>query len=130
MPDSRKLENIQNLHVALWLAKDLSWCSLWRVAGLSLALPTMVVALLICWETRKSAPDLIHNLAVCIWISANITWMIGEFFFNDQTRRYAQVLFYSGVTLLGVYYLHHLLVLFWRSSRRSLTASDTLRSRE
>lgn len=102
MKDMRKLEN---LHVALWLLKDSSWCASWKWVGMAMVIPTLVVAGKIAWESRKVISDLIHNLAVCLWICANITWMTGEFFFEDHTRVYAKVFFFSGLTLLAGYYL-------------------------
>jgi hypothetical protein len=77
--DSRKMENLQNLHVALWLLKDCSWCELWKWTGVAMIAPTLFVAVWIAWHGRRCLPDLVHNVAVCLWISANVTWMFGEF---------------------------------------------------
>ncbi len=101
MHDTRKIEN---LHVSLWLLKDVSWCSEWKMLGMVMVIPTLVVALKICWDTRRSTPDLIHNIAVALWICANTTWMIGEFFYEDTTRDYAKIFFYAGMILLAGYY--------------------------
>lgn len=101
MHDTRKLEN---LHVALWLLKDVSWVSDWEFLGLFMVFPTLGVALKICWNTRRSVEDLIHNIAVTLWICANTTWMIGEFYYDDGTRPLAKVFFYSGMGLLSAYY--------------------------
>lgn len=101
MKDTRKIEN---LHVALWLMKDVSWCSDWKVLGLLMVLPTLLVAIKICWDTRTHSADLIHNIAVALWICANTTWMIGEFFYNDGTRGIAKLFFYAGMALLTFYY--------------------------
>ena len=102
MHDTRKLEN---LHVALWLTKDVSWCASWQWLGMAIAIPTLIVAAKICWDTRRVVSDAIHNVAVFLWICANITWMTGEFYFNDGTRAYAKVFFYSGMVLLAGYYM-------------------------
>ena len=103
MHDTRKIEN---LHVALWLLKDVSWCSDWQTLGLIMIVPTLAVAIKICWDTRHFYADLIHNVAVVLWICANITWMIGEFFYEDMTRAFAKVFFYAGMALLAAYYTH------------------------
>lgn len=100
-PDIRKIENV---HVALWLVKDISWCSDWQWLGMLMVVPTLIVATRICWLTRTDAEELVHNLAVVLWISANITWMIGEFFYNDGTRPLAQVFFAAGAVCLAGYY--------------------------
>lgn len=101
MKDTRKIEN---LHVALWLLKDCSWVSDWKFLGLFMVIPTLAVALKICWDTRHHTTDLIHNIAVTLWICANTTWMIGEFYYNDGTRDFAKVFFYSGIALLAAHY--------------------------
>jgi len=95
---------IQNAHVALWLLKDTSWCSHWHWVGMAVTIPTLVLACKIAWDSRKIVADLIHNIAVCFWICANIVWMTGEFFGNDGTRPHAKVFFaIGGVVLLGYY---------------------------
>jgi hypothetical protein len=101
MNDTRKIEN---LHVALWLMKDMSWVSDWKLLGLVMVVPTLGVALKICWDTRGHLADLVHNIAVALWICANTTWMIGEFYYNDGTRDFAKLFFYAGMALLVVYY--------------------------
>jgi uncharacterized membrane protein (GlpM family) len=103
MHDTRKIEN---LHVSLWLLKDVSWCSEWKLLGMVMIVPTLAVALKICWDTRRSPADLVHNIAVALWICANTVWMTGEFFYEDGTREYAKIFFYSGMVLLAGYYTH------------------------
>lgn len=112
MNDTRKIEN---LHVALWLMKDVSWCSDWKIFGLFMVIPTLFVALKICWDTRHQFADLVHNIAVTLWICANTTWMIGEFYYDDGTRSLAKIFFFVGMALLGAYYL-------WAWTARSQTA--------
>lgn len=109
MKDIRKIEN---LHVALWLLKDLSWCSLWRGLGMTMVIPTLAVAIWITWHSRKVLSDLVHNGAVCLWICANITWMVGEFFAEDHTRGSAVMFFYCGMALLVGYYAYELYLKF------------------
>lgn len=102
------VKHLENLHVALWLLKDCAWCQLWMPVGIAMAAPTIAVSFFIAWHSRKSLADLIHNLAVCLWIVANITWMVGEFYFHDKTRHIARVFFFSGLITLTAYYLYEL----------------------
>lgn len=97
---------IENAHVALWLLKDMSWCSHWHWIGMFVVLPTLLLAVKIAWDSRTVIADLVHNVAVCFWICANITWMGGEFFMNDGTRPHAKFFFYVGLALLVGYYLY------------------------
>ena len=108
---------IQNAHVALWLLKDMSWCNHWHWVGVGVVAPTLALAIKIAWDSRKNVADCVHNIAVCLWICANITWMVGEFFGNDSTRPHARVFFMvGGVVLLG-YYAYCLIKRFTNAHR-------------
>jgi hypothetical protein len=100
------LKKLENLHVGLWLIKDCSWCEEWIKVGMMVALPTLVLAIKIAWENRRDIEDLVHNVAVCFWLCANVVWMVGEFFFDDGSRWLAQVFFFAGLILLGGFYLN------------------------
>jgi hypothetical protein len=100
------LKKLENLHVGLWLIKDCSWCEEWIKIGMMVALPTLVLAIKIAWENRHDREDLVHSLAVCCWLCANVIWMVGEFFFDDHTRGPAKVFFIAGLILLGGFYLN------------------------
>lgn len=99
--DFRKIEN---LHILLWLLKDICWAADLKWMGTFMILPTISVAFWLTWKLRKSYSELMHNLAVILWIMANATWMIGEFFFEDGTRPLALVFFALGLLLLFVFY--------------------------
>ena len=78
-------------------------------------IPTMVVAILITYQTRKITSEFLHNLAIDFWITANCTWMIGEFFGWDQglvgaygLREFSIIPFSIGLLILGYYYLFYM----------------------
>ena len=97
---------IENLHIVFWLFKDLCWVMLWKPLGLFMIIPTMGAALLITWQTRKIRSELLHNLAVVFWITANGYWMITEFFSdNDALRYYAVIPFTLGIIVVAVHYV-------------------------
>lgn len=102
-----RFRKTENLHIVFWLIKDISWAMLWKPIGLLMLLPTLAVAMLITWQTRKLAPEWYHNLAVVCWISANGYWMITEFFFPDRDwlRYYAAIPFGIGLLFILFYYL-------------------------
>lgn len=102
----------ENLHILLWLLKDISWAMNLRIAGLVMIVPTLTVAILITWQTRHMKSELFHNLAVDFWITANCTWMIGEFFHWDENlwhgyglRQASIIPFTLGLGILAYYYL-------------------------
>lgn len=95
---------IENGHIVLWLIKDTFWAMEFKPGGIFMIFPTLAVACYLLWRSRKLRPELFHNIAVCIWITANSIWMTGEFF-DLETRPYAAALFIAGLLLLGGYYL-------------------------
>ncbi|MBL7952926.1 MAG: hypothetical protein JNM62_14545 [Flavobacteriales bacterium] len=105
----------ENLHVILWLFKDLSWLMEYKLLGLVMVLPTVLVAVLIAWESRRDRSELFHACAVILWILANSTWMIEDFFFNAQGHAIAQAFFLSGLALLAIYY-----TVFWPLERKKV----------
>jgi hypothetical protein len=82
---TKQLRHLENLHIPLWLIKDTCWMMQWKTVGISMVLPTLAVAVYICIITRQSPLRFWPNVAVTFWLSANSTWMLGEFFgFNFQ----------------------------------------------
>jgi hypothetical protein len=107
-----RFRRIENLHILLWLIKDLCWALNYKTVALIMIVPTMAVALMITWQTRHILSELLHNLAVVFWITANCTWMIGEFFGWDENligniglRQLAVIPFGIGLLILAYYYI-------------------------
>lgn len=103
----KNIREYENLHIALWLIKDTCWVMSFKVGGMLMIIPTLLVAIHLTWKSRKNLSDLFHNTAVCLWITANAIWMTGEFFFNDGFRPYSTVLFGIGLAVVAVYYAIH-----------------------
>ena len=76
----KNIREYENLHIALWLLKDTCWVLLWKTGGMFMIIPTLAVAIHIAYRSRKNISDLFHNIAVCLWISANATWMTTSVF--------------------------------------------------
>lgn len=101
-----KFRKTENLHIVFWLIKDMSWAMLWRPLGIIMIVPTVAVAMLITWQTRKLKSELYHNLAVLFWLVANCYWMVMEFLdMPDFYRYYAAIPFGIGMVFIAVYYL-------------------------
>ena len=104
---------MENMHIAFWLVKDISWCMVWRELGIIMIVPTLSVAIWIAWRTREIKSELAHNLAVVFWISANAYWMISEFFGFDAVpvwhgytgKHIALIPFMAGALILLYYYI-------------------------
>ena len=104
IPD--RYRRTENLHILFWLIKDMSWAMLWKPIGIFMIFPTISVAILITWQTRKIKAELFHNLAVTFWICANALWMIFEFTGNDDHyRKYTSIPFSIGLFFILAYYL-------------------------
>lgn len=104
IPD--RFRRIENMHIVFWLIKDISWAMLWKPIGILMFIPTLSVAALITWQTRKLKSEWYHNMAILFWISANGYWMIVEFFWPsvDYLRYYASIPFSIGILFISVYY--------------------------
>ena len=107
-----RFRKMENMHIAFWLLKDISWCMIWRDLGIAMVVPTLSIAIFIAWRTRKIKSELAHNLAIVFWISANAYWMISEFFHFDTIniwreftgKHFALVPFAIGAIILFYYY--------------------------
>ncbi len=95
---------IENGHILLWLIKDTFWAMEWKPGGIFMIFPTVSVAIYLLWRSRDSRADFYHNLAVVAWITANSTWMCGEFF-KKELRPVAVGIFLVGVAVLLFYYI-------------------------
>ena len=115
----KNIRKYENLHIVLWLVKDVCWVMLWRPAGLVMIIPTIFVAFHIAWLSRKDLSELFHNLAVCMWICANATWMFVEFYYDDTFRPGATAFFSAGLLFIAIYYLY----LLPRQMRKNKTNS-------
>jgi hypothetical protein len=114
----RKMEN---LHIVFWLFKDVAWCMGWRWLGVTMIIPTLIIAIVIAYRTRKYMSELTHNMAITVWISANSYWMISEFFHFDTIeiasgftfKHLALIPFTTGILFLAFYYL------IWKPKHRN-----------
>lgn len=106
----KSIREYENMHIALWLVKDTCWVASvelpWlKIPGMIMIAPTLLVAIYITWRSRHEQAEIFHNIAVCLWISANASWMIGEFYFNDETRAVPIVFFLAGLIIVSIYYI-------------------------
>ena len=107
-----RFRRIENMHILFWLIKDACWAINLHVPAMLMIIPTIGVAMVICWQTRFIISEFIHNLAVILWITANTTWMIGEFYGWDENlingyglRQFALIPFLMGLMVLLFYYV-------------------------
>ncbi len=102
---TKEIRRFENMHILMWLLKDTCWVLDYKFMGMFMVVPTLSLAVFLTWRMRASRTELLHNLAVCSWITANSVWMTGEFFFNDTLRPYAFTFFLTGLTLIFYYYV-------------------------
>jgi hypothetical protein len=120
-----RYRKVENLHILLWLLKDACWALNLKIPGMIMIVPTFAVAIIITWQTRHTKAELFHNLAIDFWITANCTWMVGEFFGWDENiwrglglREASLIPFGIGLLILLYYYLIY--------SRKQVTDSPVL----
>jgi hypothetical protein len=106
-----RLRRMENMHIAFWLMKDISWCMIWKELGILMIVPTLSVAIWIAWKNRQIKAELAHNLAIVFWISANAYWMISEFLgfdgnliWRDFTGKHIALIPFSIGALILLYY--------------------------
>jgi hypothetical protein len=106
-----RFRRVENMHILFWLIKDACWALNLKYMALFMIIPTMAVAILITWQTRYIISEFLHNLAVILWITANCTWMIGEFYGWDENligpyglRQFSLIPFILGLLVLFYYY--------------------------
>ena len=108
-----RYRKMENMHIIFWLLKDVSWCLTWKVLGIAMIFPTLIISFIIAYRTRSIKSELAHNLAISLWIMANSYWMISEFFGFDEIhiwnwfegKHFALFPFFAGVIILAYYYL-------------------------
>jgi len=108
-----RLRRMENMHIVFWLLKDTSWCLNFKPLAILMIFPTLIVAIWITHKNRSIASELVHNLAVIFWITANSTWMIVEFLAVDENiiwqnftgRHLAIIPFAIGLLILVYYYV-------------------------
>ena len=107
-----RYRKMENMHIVFWLLKDISWCLIWKILGIAMIFPTLIISIIIAWRTRQLKSELAHNLAITFWISANSLWMISEFFGFDtmpvgkyfEGKHLALIPFIIGILILAYYY--------------------------
>ncbi|MFT4202293.1 MAG: hypothetical protein QM610_00125 [Chitinophagaceae bacterium] len=115
-----RYRQIENLHIVFWLFKDIAWCLGIHWLGITMVVPTLMIAIVILWRTRWLMSERCHNLAIAFWILANSYWMVSEFFVFDTKplfgqftyKDFALIPFFIGVITLGYYYL------YWKSTHK------------
>jgi hypothetical protein len=67
--------DLQELHVILWLLKDIFWCLKLNVLATFMVFPT---AFLTIFLLVKEKDKRLLNLTLFSWVLMNITWMLHE----------------------------------------------------
>ena len=85
----------------------------WKWPATFMVIPTLALAILLVWKTRKDPSELAHNLAVIFWVIANATWMSTELFGEEDDlylgyfkgHQLAMIPFVTGALTLLTYNL-------------------------
>jgi hypothetical protein len=100
-----KIRKVENLHIVFWLIKDSCWMFELKWLGVLMIIPTLMIAIYIIHETKKSK-ELYINLAILFWIIANSLWMYTEFFDYKEYKLYASIPFFMGFVFVGTYFIN------------------------
>lgn len=94
---------MENLHIPMWLMKDMSWMMEWYYIGMCMIPPTVTVGLIILYRERHNIDGFLPNLAVNFWLIANCFWMIGDFF-EERLSHISLMFFLFGIVMIVLYY--------------------------
>lgn len=97
-----KIRKTENLHVVLWLIKDMCWMLDFKTAGAIMILPTLAMAFYVIYLSKNNFNLVIVNLAIVFWICANSAWMISDFY-NNISRSVSLIFFIAGIVTMLVY---------------------------
>lgn len=97
---------VENMHIVMWLCKDISWCLELRVVGIAMIFPTLTVAIYLTRKMWNYTSERYHNLAIIFWILANSFWMCVEFFDHEEWKHYALIPFGIGAVFVIYYYAY------------------------
>jgi hypothetical protein len=130
------IRKIENVHILLWLLKDISWCLVYKPLAIAMIFPTLAIGILVTYVHRKNITDLIHNSSVVFWITANSFWMITEFlgaehnFLNTGIpgKWIAAGFFAIGIALLIFYYTYR--AIRWWLSKKSTYVLEEIEEAE
>ena len=108
-----KLRQFENLHIIFWLIKDMSWSMGWKIMGVTMIIPTLLISIYMTNKFRGNPSEWFHNIAVICWIVANSYWMISEFYGFEEVIitgwikwvHLALIPFLSGLLFIGYYYI-------------------------
>lgn len=99
----KDISRYENMHILLWLFKDICWLMELKIFGIIMIVPTVLMAIYIAIKTRSETVYYI-NLAILCWIAANSYWMICELTDNLHRKDYTIVGFVLGLIMTGIYY--------------------------
>jgi len=108
-----KLRKFENLHIIFWLIKDMSWSMGWKLMGISMIIPTLLISIYMTNKFKGNPTEWFHNIAVICWIVANSYWMISEFYEFEELIIFsfvkwvhlALIPFSIGLLFIGYYYI-------------------------
>jgi hypothetical protein len=121
---TEKIRKSENLHVLLWLIKAACWMMDIKLLGSIMVLPTIGMAAYVCHISKKELNNLLPNLAVLCWISANSLWMLFDFY-QWTLKHYALCFFAVGFVFI-LMYLYRISIL---GKKAKLTKNNILTSK-
>lgn len=93
---------LETIHIPLWLVKDICWLMEFRLTGIIIAVPTILVAFIVAYISRKDKNHFLPNVSIALWIIANANWMIAEFY-DLPTKEYSIYPFLLGVMAFVIF---------------------------
>lgn len=106
--DPATVQFFEHIHIPLWLLKDIFWLLSFKTAGVVMAIPTILVAMLMVLITARNKSQFLPNVSILFWILANANWMFDEFF-ELGIKHYSLYPFLAGILVFVIFVLQKLM---------------------
>jgi len=63
----------ENSHILFWLLKDMSWAFGFKLLGILMIFPTLLISIIVTFMLRDNKREWYHNNAVSCWILQIVT---------------------------------------------------------
>lgn len=100
---SFNLRQLDNFHILTWLIKDICWVKEYKPGGMFMIVPTIGIAFLMAWKTRRYKARFYSNFSVFCWMCADSVWMMDDFY-ELNASAVTVGFFITGILSMAYYY--------------------------
>lgn len=112
----------ENVHIYLWILKDLSWCMNFVVPGMFFGLCALLWMGVLLYHAikYKNNEEKYFVVATFIWLLANYVWMSGNLLYNSDKYRFTATCLMMVSIIMILYYF------FFLKNKEFFTPNDAI----